>query len=137
MPFLSDIPVLGHLFRYDSLETSRRTELLIFLTPHVVRTARSMERIKQTEAARMHWCLADVHEIHGPTGLYQDTNGGCLVGDGEVVFPDTNPAGPRPGEFSPAARADGPVGPVAAARSSCRRRRAASGSAADARRSLP
>jgi len=101
VPFLSDIPVVGHLFRYDG-EDSRRTELLIFLTPHVVRSPEDMERIKQTEAARMSWCLADVHEIHGPTGLYEDTQGGCLVGDGEVVFPDSNPEGRRPGEFSPA-----------------------------------
>lgn len=101
VPFLSDIPVLGHLFRYDG-EESRRTELLIFLTPHVVRSPEDLERIKQTEAARMSWCLADVHEIHGPTGLYEDTNGGCAVGDGQVVFPDTNPEGRRPGEFSPA-----------------------------------
>jgi type II secretion system protein D len=100
VPFLSDIPVLGYLFRYD-LSDVRRSELLIFLTPHVVRTREDMERIKQTEAARMSWCLADVHEIHGPTGLYEDADGGCLVGEGEVVFPDTNPAGRRPGEFSP------------------------------------
>ncbi len=76
--------------------------MLIFLTPHVVRTREDMERIKQTEAARMSWCLANVHEIHGPTGLYEDASGGCLVGDGEVVYPDTNPEGRRPGEFSPA-----------------------------------
>lgn len=101
VPFLSDIPVLGHLFRYDG-EESRRSELLIFLTPHVVRSPEDMERIKQTEAARMSWCLADVHEIHGPTGLFEDANGGCLVGDGQVVFPDTNPEGRQPGEFSPA-----------------------------------
>lgn len=100
VPFLSDIPVLGHLFRFDS-SREVRGELLIFLTPHVVRTSQDMERIKQLEAARMHWCLSDVHEIHGPTGLYQDTNGRSLVGDGEVVYPDTNPAGMRPGEFAP------------------------------------
>ncbi len=101
VPFLSDIPVVGHLFRYDG-EQSRRSELLIFLTPHVVRSPEDLERIKQTEAARMSWCLADVHEIHGPTGLYEDANGDCLMGDGEVIYPDTNPEGRRPGEFSPA-----------------------------------
>jgi type II secretion system protein D len=100
VPFLSDIPILGHLFRYDSSRDAR-SELLIFLTPRVVRSSQEMERIKQQEAARMHWCLADVHEIHGPTGLFQDTSGGCLVGEGEVVFPDTNPEGLRPGEFAP------------------------------------
>lgn len=102
VPYLSDIPVLGYLFRFDSTRDTRK-ELLIFLTPHVVHSSQELERIKQLEAARMHWCLADVHEIHGPTGLYQDTNGRCLVGDGEVVYPDTNPAGMRPGEFAPRA----------------------------------
>jgi hypothetical protein len=100
VPFLSDIPILGYLFRYDSARDTR-AELLIFLTPHVVRSSQELERIKQVEAARMHWCLADVHEIHGPTGLFEDTHGGCLVGDGEVVFPDINPEGLRPGEFAP------------------------------------
>jgi type II secretory pathway component GspD/PulD (secretin) len=100
VPFLSDIPVLGYLFRYDSSRDAR-SELLIFLTPNVIRSSQDLERIKQVEASRMHWCLGDVHEIHGPTGLFPDTSGGCLVGEGEVVFPDTNPAGLRPGEFAP------------------------------------
>jgi general secretion pathway protein D len=100
VPYLSDIPILGHLFRYDS-SRSIRAELLIFLTPHVVRSSQDLERIKQVEAARMHWCLADVHEIHGPTGLYEDTHAGCSVGESEVVFPTTNPEGLRPGEFVP------------------------------------
>ena len=36
VPFLSDIPVLGHLFR-TTLTRSRRTNLLIFITPRIVR----------------------------------------------------------------------------------------------------
>lgn len=36
VPFLSDVPVLGHLFR-SSRERSRRTNLLIFITPRVLR----------------------------------------------------------------------------------------------------
>ena len=35
VPFLGDIPVLGHLFK-TTTKTSERTELLIFLTPKVV-----------------------------------------------------------------------------------------------------
>ena len=38
VPWLSDIPVLGFFFRYDS-EVKQRSELLIILTPHVVRWA--------------------------------------------------------------------------------------------------
>ncbi|MCO6431870.1 MAG: type II secretion system secretin GspD [Deltaproteobacteria bacterium] len=36
VPFLSDIPVLGHLFRSTASRT-RRTNLLIFITPHIVK----------------------------------------------------------------------------------------------------
>jgi len=63
IPGLSDVPILRHLFRYD-LGDASRTELLIFLTPHVVRTDEDVERARQIEAARMHWCLADVVALH-------------------------------------------------------------------------
>jgi type IV pilus assembly protein PilQ len=35
VPFLGDIPYLGNLFK-NSVRNSKRTELLIFLTPKVV-----------------------------------------------------------------------------------------------------
>lgn len=63
IPGLSDVPILRHLFRYD-VEDASRTELLIILTPHVVRNEEDIERVRQIEAARMHWCLADVVAIH-------------------------------------------------------------------------
>jgi len=99
VPYLSDIPILGHLFRYDR-DDVRRTELLIFLTPHVIGSPEDLDRIKQAEGARMNWCLSDVHEIHGPTGLYQDEDT-YLYGEGEVIYPDTNPHALTPGEFQP------------------------------------
>ena len=36
MPFLGDVPVIGYLFK-NTLRTSEKTELLIFLTPRIVR----------------------------------------------------------------------------------------------------
>lgn len=36
VPFLSDIPVLGYLFRYSNKET-HQTELLIFVTPKIIK----------------------------------------------------------------------------------------------------
>lgn len=36
VPFLRDVPVLGHLFRSSS-DDVRRTNLLIFITPHIIR----------------------------------------------------------------------------------------------------
>jgi general secretion pathway protein D len=100
VPYLADLPILGQLFRYDS-DTSIRAELLIFLTPHVVRSQDDMEQIKQAEAARMNWCLSDVHALHGPTGIYEDRDESCYCGEGAVVYPDTNPGAMIPGTFSP------------------------------------
>src|SRR5690606_41118291 len=68
VPLLASIPVLGHMFRYDA-NVEQRTELLIIMTPRVVRTEEDMEMIKQIESARMHWVLSDVRDIHGDTGL--------------------------------------------------------------------
>ncbi|MBY0586662.1 hypothetical protein K2X85_05765 [bacterium] len=84
VPCLGDIPVMGHLFRYDRLST-RRSELLIILTPHVVRTREDAERVKATEAARMHWCLSDVERIHGDLGLPTEVYVGDVPPGTEVI----------------------------------------------------
>jgi type II secretory pathway component GspD/PulD (secretin) len=65
VPILGDIPVIGHAFRFDS-RSSRRTELLIFLTPRIVKGHSGNELIKQIESQRLHYCEADAEEIHGP-----------------------------------------------------------------------
>ncbi len=93
VPFLSDIPVIGNLFRYDG-QTCRRAELLIVLTPHVVKSQEEAENVKRIEAARMHWCLADVHKLHGETGLVDITEGHDLSdGSTDTIFPDADPMG--------------------------------------------
>ncbi len=86
VPYLADIPVVGNLFRYDFNQV-KRNELLIVLTPHVVRSADDAERIKRIESARMHWCLDDVQQIHGDAGLNQ------AVASAPVIYPHTNPRG--------------------------------------------
>ncbi len=89
VPYLADVPLVGNLFRYDMLQV-KRTELLIVLTPHVVAGPEDGERIKRVESARMHWCLEDVHQIHGDGGL------GQAGGVAPVIYPDTNPRGEVP-----------------------------------------
>ncbi len=37
VPFLGDIPILGALFRHRSIEPNKERELLVFLTPHIVK----------------------------------------------------------------------------------------------------
>lgn len=65
VPWLGDIPILGHAFRYDSKNT-RRTELLIFLTPRIIRSDADFEMVKQIEAARMNFFEEEAEAIHGP-----------------------------------------------------------------------
>lgn len=65
VPYLKDIPILGNAFRFDS-RRSRRTELLIFLTPRVVHNDADVELIKQVEMERMHFFEDEAERIHGP-----------------------------------------------------------------------
>jgi general secretion pathway protein D len=90
VPLLGDLPLLGWLFRFDST-TSKRTELMIIMTPHIVRGEAEADAIKQAEAARMSWCLSDVVKIHGDAGL----RGRCdnwSDAETQVVYPDMKPA---------------------------------------------
>ena len=68
VPYIADIPLIGDLFRFDSV-AERRTELLIIMTPHIIENPEDAEIIKQVESARMSWCLSDVIDIHGQVGL--------------------------------------------------------------------
>ncbi len=68
VPYLSNIPVLGRLFRFDT-QSTQRNELLFFLTPRIVVTDEQVQALNQAEAARMSWCLSDVVELHGDPGF--------------------------------------------------------------------
>ncbi len=48
IPFLGDIPVLGVLFRRDTKATTK-TELLIFLTPHIVEVPTQLAALSEAE----------------------------------------------------------------------------------------
>ena len=65
VPWLGDIPLVGQAFRFDS-HAHRRTELLIFLTPRVIRCEEDAENIKQIEAQRIHFFEDEAELIHGP-----------------------------------------------------------------------
>ncbi len=91
VPLLGDIPVLGYLFRYDGV-SDQKAELLIIMTPHIVRTEADAERIKRLESSRMHWCLGDVLAMHGSEAGRRRTDNWSDA-ETAVVYPDTNPAG--------------------------------------------
>ncbi len=91
VPVLGDLPLLRHLFRFDS-QGEQRAELLIILTPKVIRSPEEGEQIKQTEMARMSWSAADVYDLHGDIGLdFRETT---ISEEGtEVIYPDFDPRG--------------------------------------------
>jgi len=90
VPLLGDIPVLGRLFRFDS-DTEQRTELLIIMTPHIVNNEEDAERVKRAEIARMHWCLADVIEIHSDSGL-RGRSDEWSDSETTTIYPDLTPS---------------------------------------------
>jgi type II secretion system protein D len=101
VPWLGDLPLIGNLFRYDST-SCERTELLIIMTPHIIRTAADAEALKREEAARMSWCLCDVTKIHGEAGL-NPRGGAWGAADVKVVYPDSAEPINLPGEHAPEA----------------------------------
>ena len=89
VPLLADIPLIGDLFRFDSKQV-QKAELLIVLTPHVIRSRQQSEMMKQVESARMSWCLSDVVAINGPAGL-RSANDVLGAAEAEAVFPTEIP----------------------------------------------
>ena len=65
VPWLGDIPFLGIPFRYDYSST-RRKELLVFLTPRIIQNDADSEFIKQVEAERIHLMEEKAEKMHGP-----------------------------------------------------------------------
>ena len=107
VPWLGDIPLLGRLFRFDS-NIGKRTELVIILTPHVIRSSYDSERIKELELARISWCAADVYEMHGDINLehrFYD-----MDAETHVVYP--NGAPPELPQLEPAPLEPAPLEPL-------------------------
>ncbi len=95
VPYLAELPVLGSLFKYTS-HVERRSELLIILTPHVIRKPEDGARLKHAEFARMSWCAADVYDIQGDIGMSLQPSVDLPV-EGidqmETIYPDSDPRG--------------------------------------------
>jgi len=98
VPVLSTIPVLGNLFKYEANSKERR-ELLIIMTPRIVKSTADAEQIACIEASRLHWCRCDVERLHG--GYPGDRFFGPGAGAGpQVIYPDETPtADTMPGQM--------------------------------------
>lgn len=58
VPLMKDIPLLGRAFRVDSA-SKRKTELLILVTPKVIREDRAMEKVATTFSASINRLMAN------------------------------------------------------------------------------
>jgi hypothetical protein len=74
VPWLGDLPLVGAAFRYRTQSKEKR-ELLVILTPHIVRSREEAERILAAEAQRISWMVGDVLKIHDAPGLEQVLTG--------------------------------------------------------------
>ncbi len=104
VPYLGDIPVLGRLFRFDSVSDERR-ELLIILTPFIMQNDEDIEWMNMRESERMSWCMADVVNIHGDVLLGSGPQAPASEAS-PLIFPDNNPSAPQltpPGVYDPQA----------------------------------
>ena len=98
VPVLEDIPVINWFFHYDST-VEAKSELLIIMTPHIVRNQADADAIKRAEAAKMTWCLCDVTKMYGEAGLRRRTDE-WTDGEVPVIYPDN---GQVPASSQPAA----------------------------------
>jgi general secretion pathway protein D len=64
VPYLMDVPVLGRLFRFDN-DTVSRVELIVLLTPHVVRGRREALEVTQEYKDRLWDVMYDVQRTSG------------------------------------------------------------------------
>jgi general secretion pathway protein D len=51
VPFLGDIPFIGNIFK-ESAKSSSKTELMMFLTPHIVQTAAQLNNMSNGETGQ-------------------------------------------------------------------------------------
>ncbi len=89
VPIIGDIPLIGSLFRYDSVGEQRR-EVLIILTPRIIYNKTDSDLVKQIESSRMSWILSDVINIHGDVGLRSRCDE-WYDGEMESIYPNHIP----------------------------------------------
>jgi type II secretory pathway component GspD/PulD (secretin) len=89
VPWLGDLPYIGAAFRFRT-QTQERREILVVMTPRVIRNCLDSERHLMEEARKMSWKLKDVEAV---CTSCQKAAG---VGPGAVAGPEGVPPGVLP-----------------------------------------
>src|SRR5262249_54505539 len=87
-------PYIGAAFRYRT-QMKQKTELLVIMTPHVVRSRMDADQILADEARKISWHLPEVVKMHGPSGMEPVI--GPPPGGGHVADVFGLPTEPLPG----------------------------------------
>jgi general secretion pathway protein D len=111
VPFLSDIPVLGNLFS-DNSHDAEKQNLLVFLTPHIVRTRDDLQSLALDERQKFVRALGRTEVNNMPTGqfeqLYQPTFNRAISPQRDLQQYQGAPSGPANGGYAPSASAGAP-----------------------------
>ncbi len=102
IPWFGDLPLVGGAFRYRTYNQNK-TELIIIMTPHIVRNSAEAQRLLAEESRRIDWSLKKVMHIHG------DSN--CLPFMSQAGMPLTH-SQTTPFRIQPAAAKESVPAPV-------------------------
>jgi general secretion pathway protein D len=92
VPCLGDLPLIGKLFSRTQ-NNGQKTNLVIFLTPHIVRTAEDLKRIKE-QVGEQHQRFRREQETEGPS--VDPTKPAVLEPAQPMPGGGATPPGPRP-----------------------------------------
>lgn len=92
VPLLSKIPVLGNLFQYNSVSCTR-SEMVMVMTPTVLRNKHDIEFDRQRQLSRMHWCLSDVRKVTDNNVALRSSHTGAsgFTVSGDMIIMDGAP----------------------------------------------
>jgi general secretion pathway protein D len=111
VPFISDIPVIGNLFTQNSRDAQKQN-LLVFLTPHIVRTRDDLQSLALDERQKFVRALGRAEVNNMPSGqfeqMYQPTFNRAISPQQDLQQYQTAPSAPASGGFAPAPSASAP-----------------------------
>jgi len=111
VPFISDIPVICNLFTQNSRDAQKQN-LLVFLTPHIVRTRDDLQSLALDERQKFVRALGRNEVNNMPSGqfeqMYQPTFNRAISPQQDLQQYQTPPSAPASGGYAPAPSAYAP-----------------------------
>jgi general secretion pathway protein D len=86
VPILQDIPILGSLFRSEG-KSQNRTELVIFVTPHVVFNDEAADSLLRNQRAKFIQTQPTIDSLLAPPHDDQPSKGRKSEGEGALTGP--------------------------------------------------